>query len=191
MPSAALTWWRTSAPAAFLEIEAAHVAIGGRGPGRRYATGQVNNAYVVLLSSQFQRFCRDLHSEAAVYLGSLVPTFLRDTFVNRLTEGRKLDTGNPNPGNIGNDFARIGLRVWQQPIWVTTASRRRRTHLESLNAWRNAIAHHDFRDAAFSGRTSVQLAAVRRWRRSCDGLTSSLDRIVGDHVLALSGSSPW
>lgn len=50
------------------EIAAAHTAVGGQGSGRRYATQEINHAYAVLLSSQFQRFCRDLHTEAAAHV---------------------------------------------------------------------------------------------------------------------------
>jgi hypothetical protein len=124
-------------------VAAAHAAIGGTGRGRRYATGQINNAYAVLLSSQFQRFCRDLHTQAAAYLITVVPPAVQPTFISLLTQGRKLDTGNPNPGNIGNDYDRIGLRFWQQPEWTSPANRRRRRDLERLNAWRNAIAHQE------------------------------------------------
>ena len=63
MPSNAVQQWQTIRAAALDEIEAAHAAIEGIGPGRRYATQQINQAYVMLLSSQFQGFCRDLHTE--------------------------------------------------------------------------------------------------------------------------------
>jgi hypothetical protein len=64
VPSRSLHTWRVDCAAALDEIEAAHGAVGGAGPGRRTATQQINYAYAVLLSSQFQRFCRDLHTEA-------------------------------------------------------------------------------------------------------------------------------
>lgn len=54
MPSNALRNWRRGGKQALDEIEAAHAAIGGSGPGRRYATQQINQAYAVMLSSQFQ-----------------------------------------------------------------------------------------------------------------------------------------
>ena len=70
MPSVALHRWTTTARAALDQLVAAHNAVGGPGRGRRYATLQVNHAYAVLLSSQFQGFCRDLHSEAVDFLAS-------------------------------------------------------------------------------------------------------------------------
>jgi hypothetical protein len=48
MPSHALQIWKSDGFAALSEIEQAHVSMGGRGPGRRYATQQVNFAYCVL-----------------------------------------------------------------------------------------------------------------------------------------------
>src|ERR1051326_7716073 len=63
MPSIALQNWHTNRLRTLDEIEQAHRAVGGIGRGRRYATQQINHAYTVLLSSQFQGFCRDLHTE--------------------------------------------------------------------------------------------------------------------------------
>src|SRR2546423_1551500 len=113
MPSRSLATWRTQSAAALDEIAAAHAAVGGTGPGRRVATQQINHAYTVLLSSQFQRFCRDLHSEAADFLCRTVPLpALRPIVLRQFTLARKLDTGNPNPGNVGSDFRRFGMDLW-------------------------------------------------------------------------------
>ena len=110
MASVALQTWRTIAAAELDQIQAAHAAVGGRGRGRRYATLQLNHAYTMLLSSQFQRFCRDLHSEVAAFLAQngAVGAF-KLVALTALTQSRKLDTGNPNEGNIGSDFARLGM----------------------------------------------------------------------------------
>jgi hypothetical protein len=68
MPSLALQDWSARRAAALDEIEHAHRSVGGTGPGRRYLTQQINQAYAVLLSSEFQGFCRDLHMECADHL---------------------------------------------------------------------------------------------------------------------------
>ena len=190
-PHLSLHWWQTAASDELDEVEAAHAAVGGTGRGRRYATGQLNNAYAVLLSAQFQRFCRDLHTEAANHLSTMVPVAIRATFLYRLTEGRKLDTGNPNPGNIGSDFDRLGLKLWQDSTWSTVPNRVRRVGLEQLKGWRNAIAHQDFTKPACGGRTVVTLAEVRRWRGACSGLARAFDGFVGRHLHLTSGSPPW
>jgi hypothetical protein len=64
MPSISLAHWQTDRRDALEELEAAHAKMGGVGPGRRYATQLINQAYAMVLSTQFQGFCRDLHSEA-------------------------------------------------------------------------------------------------------------------------------
>src|SRR5437870_4516899 len=145
MPSLAFQVWSTTRAARLDEIEAAHRSIGGAGPGRRYATQQVNQAYAVLLSSQFQGFCRDLHSECVEHLVRLVtPVAFQTALRLLLIQDRKLDRGNPNPRNIDADFGRLGIRFWQDVIAQDQRNRVRRALLEELNTWRNAIAHQDF-----------------------------------------------
>jgi hypothetical protein len=96
MPSAALENWLAARAGALDEIEHAHRSVGGTGPGRRYVTQHINQAYAVLLSSQFQGFCRDLHEECADHLVAPSPApVLLATYRSNLLFGRKLDTGNP------------------------------------------------------------------------------------------------
>ncbi len=116
MPSASLSRWESKRVAELDEIEDAHKVIGGSGRGRRYATQQINHAYAVLLSSQFQGFCRDLHDEAVDYLvAALQPVAMRTAVRELLTEGRKIDRGNANAGNLGADYGRLGLKLWERP----------------------------------------------------------------------------
>jgi hypothetical protein len=68
MSSAALQKWHTKRCLELDELEQAHRSIGGPRRGRRFATQQVNNAYLMLLSAQFQGYCRDLHAECVDYL---------------------------------------------------------------------------------------------------------------------------
>lgn len=67
MPSKSLDLWRTTRSDTLDEIVAAHRSVGGQDRGRRFATQQINCAYTKLLSSQFQGFCRDLHSECGLF----------------------------------------------------------------------------------------------------------------------------
>lgn len=192
MPSIALGTWRTAGAQALDEIESAHAAVGGTGPGRRYATQQINQAYAVMLSSQFQRFCRDLHTEATAFLVSQTfPLGVRVVFRARLTDGRKLDTGNPNPGNIGADFGRFDVPFWPRVLAHDARNVRRRQQLEELNAWRNAVAHQDVDPARLGGRTVLGLAQVQTWRRSCDGLAHSCDLVLAAQLEAIIGTWPW
>ena len=173
------------------QIEAAHAALGGTGPRRRFATEQVNHAYAVLLSSQFQRFCRDLHAEAAdrVATAAAGPA-AQKVFAAQLMLNRQLDRGNPNPGNLGADFGRFDLRLWDRLAARDARNRRRHADLETLNRWRNAIAHQDF-TSPLLGSGTLRLSAVRRWRRACDGLAGDMDLVVAGHLRTILGVSTW
>jgi hypothetical protein len=193
MPSLVLQDWSARRAAALDEIEHAHRSVGGTGPGRRYLTQQINQAYAVLLSSQFQGFCRDLHTECAQHLvAAVVSPVLLATYRRNLLFGRKLDTGNPNPGNVGSDFNRLGLSFWPAVDADHPRNPQRRGALETLNRRRNAIAHNVFAPAMYSrGRPSLHLSEVQDWRRACDGLARSFDNVMGAHLLSVTGTAPW
>lgn len=175
MASVALNTWRTTAATALDEIAAAHAAVGGTGPGRRYATEQINHAYAVLVCSQFQRFCRDLHTESVAHLVSATtPTAIRPVIHARLLEARKLDRGNPNPGNLGSDFGRLGVDFWVQVRQSDKRNRQRQDQLQGLSTWRNAIAiaHQDFDPSTLDPRPPLALGdgetvALRLQRTGC------------------------
>src|SRR5258707_2066627 len=102
MPSDALIDWRSvrlprlgKVEADCLHLQALHVA----DPDR---VQEYIRAYAVLLSSEFQGFCRDLHTECAARVVDPVnPVALRAMLRLQCIQRRKLNTGNPNPGNLG------------------------------------------------------------------------------------------
>lgn len=188
MPSTALRKWKTVRSARLDEIQAAHASL--RGPGSRSTIQQLNYAYALLLASEFQGFCRDLHSEAA---DRIVATLTKDPQIDvllkeLLTNGRLLDKGNANPSSLGSDFGRLQLQLWPQLDARHRSTGRKRAKLEELNAWRNAIAHHDFRRLA---RVNLRLAEVQSFRAACNALGAALDEVVGAHLTLLVGLRPW
>lgn len=192
MPSRSLQTWYADGRRALDEIEAAHRAVGRVGPGSRFAAQQINQAYVVLLSAQFQRFCRDLHSQCVEHLvhGFVHPTawvMVR----RRFEEGRKLDTGNPTPANIGSDFDRLGIKFWPALHALGAGAEARHRSLSELIQWRNAIAHQDFTHSALAGRERLQLAEVRRWRPTCEQLAVDFERVMHHYLSSVTGSAPW
>jgi hypothetical protein len=193
MPSNALQAWLGPRAADLDELENAHRAIGGTGPGRRTATQQINQAYAVLLSSQFQAFCRELHTECADHLlAPIADPNLRVMLRNNLLLARRLDRGNPSVENIGADFSRFGLTFWAVVDAHRTQNRQRKILLEELMDWRNAIAHHDFRPAMVrGGRPALQLARVQAWRRGCEMLALSFDDVMRTHIQTMTGVAPW
>jgi hypothetical protein len=156
-------------------------------------TQQINQAYVVLLSSQFQGFCRDLHEDSVdTLVASIISPTLLAIYRGNLLFGRKLDTGNPSPGNIGSDFNRFGFSFWPTVDADHSRNPQRRRTLATLNRWRNAIAHNTFApDMYRGGRPSLPLSEVQNWRRACDGLARSFDNIMRAHLLAATGVAPW
>src|SRR5947209_3866120 len=113
MPSLSLEKWLAERGIALDDLENAHRLVRGSGSGARAVTQQINQAYAVLLSAQLQGFCRDLHSECADHL--VMPVAdpdLREMLRDNLLVGRKIDRGNPNPGHLGSDYNRFGLRFW-------------------------------------------------------------------------------
>src|SRR5262249_27097222 len=105
---------------------------------------------------------------------------------------RKLDTGNPNPGNIGSDFNRFDFSFWPAVDADHPRNPQRRLALEDLNRWRNAIAHSAFTPAMYrGGRPSLPLSQVQDWRRACDGLARSFDNVMRAQLLSVTGAAPW
>jgi hypothetical protein len=189
MPSNSLHRWRNDRCRELDEVENAYQSIGGSGGGRRRATLQINYSYAVLLSANFQGFSRDLHTEVAESLANwLTTSSFRAVLERSFTINRELDTGNPNPGNVGSDFNRFGVDFWIEVIKLSPNNPRRREKLEELNAWRNAIAHHDF--TRFTD-PFLRLAQVRAWRRACDRLASSFDRVLSSCLNRSTGTAPW
>ena len=191
MPSISNERWFVERARNLDQMEAAHRAVGGAGPGRRYTVEQINHAYAVLLSSQFQAFCRDLHSEAAAaLLGHTIVAPVRSLMTPALTHGRKLDAGNPNPGNIGSDFNRFGLSFWDEVRNTYAHGGTWLDRLQQLAVWRNAIAHQDFKPGLPGGKV-LRLSRVQGWRRACDGLARAFDSVMRSHLHSITNTWPW
>jgi hypothetical protein len=189
MPSRSLLRWQGESSEALDEIEAAHTAVGGSGRGRRYATQQINQAYVVMLSSRFQQFCRDIHSEIVSALVASVSVTLQPVLQKDWTTGRKLDQGNPNPGNIGHDFARIGMKLWDDVHAHRAWNSKRHKKLELLMEWRNAVGHQDFAKPALKGKTTILLNEVQQFRAACGQLAASFDAVALAHIRTVVGQN--
>lgn len=192
MPSQALHTWQTLSRRALDELEAVRASAGRRARGRRFTTQQISQAYVILLSARFQLFCRDLHTEAVDFLtNQLAYAPVNGLLRASLTDGRKLDTGNPNPGNLGADFGRLSMKFWDAVRDHDRRNAGRQIRLEELVRWRNAIAHQDFGKPGLRGRSEVRRAEIRLWRAACDELAVSFDRAVGIFLKQLMGTAPW
>jgi hypothetical protein len=191
MPSNSLLQWSGVRATALDEIEAAHASVGGTGRGRRYATQQINRAYAVLLASEFQGFCRDLHSECMDHVVATAPLATQDIIRGQFQWGRSLDRGNAQAAAIGSDFGRFGVAFWDNVYGLHGANERRRELLDELILWRNAIAHNDFDPAVFGPNPVLHLADVRGWRSALNGLCPAFDTVTRNYLTGMLGAAPW
>lgn len=206
MPSLALQEWLGTRSVQLDELDAAHGAVGGAGPGRRYATRQLNHAYTVVLAAQFQGFCRDLHTESVdvvadtigsiSFAGSVNRSAIAGIVLNALTHSRQLDRGNAHPGSLGASFDSFDLEIWSDARRLDARTARRSVRLEQLNIWRNAIAHQDFDFSrhqleVLAGMTRLGLDQVRMFRSCCDQLAVTFDRVLARHLESIVGGRPW
>ncbi len=119
----------------------------------------------------------------------VTPDSLRSAFRNALVQGRKLDQGNADPGNIGSDFNRFGLVFWDEVKDLDLRNSSRQNQLADLRLWRNAIAHQDF--TRIRGGPSLGLQRVRVWRRACDRLATAFDEVMRQHLQRINNVYPW
>lgn len=116
---------------------------------------------------------------------AILHTALRAEFVL----ARKLDHGNPNPGNIGSDFTRLGIDFWSEVRAADSRNKIRQERIERMGAWRNAIAHQDFPPDLEP--TRLTLPGVQQWRGACKGLARSFDQVMARYIGGVSGTLPW
>lgn len=199
MASKPLTDWRHLSRDRLDEFENAHGAVSGgrKNRGRRYLTEQLNHAYLVALAAHFQKFCRDLHTEATNHLANTIANRgVQQAFLIVMIQGRKLDVGNANSANITADFNRIGMvRIFDELEQFNRLNKTRQRRLDQLVTWRNAIGHQDFLFtppvlARLQG-TKPTLVWVRTWRSALDQLAGDLDEVVVAHLGRVVGVHPW
>lgn len=192
MASRALRGWQTRSRKVLDELEAAHAVVGGARRARAFARQQINQAYVVLLASQFQRFCRDLYNESADHLTNQ-PAHgpLNLILRNLLTTGNKLDRGNANVGNIGSDFEKLGVEFWDTVRNRARTNPDRQRKLDEMNNWRNAVAHQDFTRVGDGKKETVTITQVRAWRSACNALAVEFDEVMRVYLQSVFGVRPW
>jgi hypothetical protein len=100
-----------------------------------------------------------------------------------------LEKGNPSYDNIKRDFNRFGFLLDLQishPLGP-----QRVTDLGHLNDWRNKAPHQGDQPLGKGVPASLTLPIVQDWRKSCDGLATSLDAIMYTELLRIMGVAPW
>jgi hypothetical protein len=193
MTSGAYKAWQQERARRLQGLFDAHTAVGGANSGRRWKTEQINWALVLLLAGEFQGYARHLHEEAAEVFAAEAANGSRDLeaiIKAQLTQNRRLDRGNAQPGSLGSDFNFFGCDLWGD-LAARWPAKKQGWHraLTELNEARNAIAHsHDGKIKSLV----VDLRAVRRWRSSLDVLAGKMDDVVARHLETVLGiQNPW
>jgi hypothetical protein len=195
--SSALNEWASTRAQRLDRLKAAHAAVSGSGPGRRWQTEELNHSLVLRLASEFQGFARELHDETvSAVVAQVAPHNPQVQLALQIpyTSGRRLDRGNADAGGLGYDFGLFGLQLW--PELSRRHGRRARewrAKLEALNKARNGLAHDDALKLAQvrSDGWPMTLGSADKWRRALDGLTAAMDDVVAAHVGRLFGARPW
>lgn len=195
MPSEALQDWQGRLADRLNELEAIHQSATGAGRGRRWGTEQLNGQLFVALVGQFQGFARGLHDETLGWLRARGP--VAKVLADNAAIARQLDKGNPHPGSLGNDFAKIGLRLSDE-VGRRRWGQRRLHRLDRAVKLRNGVAHDDPSKIALAaeGPAADQalptLASYRAHREALDHLAQDIDEVVAAHLAALLGTDvPW
>lgn len=195
MTSLAKGEWDTTARSRLEELENVHVAAHGTNRGRRWGTEQLNRSMFLTLAAQFQTYCRDLHDEAVeVHVVNANPhqgAVLRKL----LTQGRKLDVGNPRTDALENDFSRLGFKLLPALRAQGSRTAARLDRLDVLIDFRNLVSHGQeasIRAFLASHDIAATLGAFRRYRRSLNALVGTMDRAVSAELSAgLQITAPW
>ncbi|MFZ4894184.1 hypothetical protein ACL9RL_07020 [Plantibacter sp. Mn2098] len=198
MTSQALARWGTARRAALDRLERVHAVVTGGLAGRPHDVTELNHALFLRLAAEIQGFCRDIHDEACdvICAPRHVPnTDVRAALKARLVAGRKLDTGNAGPGNIGSDWGRFGMTLWPGLAAAYPGVRGAtdwNARLEWLNTARNGIAHNDpARIAAAHGEHSLTMHTFRVTRRRLDRFTSALDAVTEAYLMTTLSIASW
>ncbi|MGH2936563.1 MAG: hypothetical protein ACRDPE_00395 [Solirubrobacterales bacterium] len=193
--SAALDEWREACREVFDEIEPVQARVDRTPGGRRGLTAQINYAYAMLIAAHFQRFCRALHREAAeVLVAQMSDPALADVMEGLLAQDLRLDRGNPTARNLGVDFARFGFRFWDAVESRDRRNSHRKTELERLCEWRNAIVHGDVERKQMAGRLvprDLELKDCTNWRQALGSLVDTFDEVLAARCEELGCAEPW
>lgn len=185
MPSQSLKQWRNDRMPRLQEVENQCAATSSLVAANPRLADENLRGYTVLLSAHFQGFCRDLHTECSMFLGSLIRrSDLKILIQAQFYNHRALDQGNANLDNLRKDFKRFDLNF---DLSKDPANQSLLSDLAVLNKWRNIVAHQgDVPSPGFPN-----LTTLRSWQSSCDSLATSLDKMMYNRLRALGSKRPW
>lgn len=156
------------------QLMAAHAAVGGPDPGRRFNVEGLNRAAIVMLCAHFEGYLEEVLEESVAALDQHLDSSVLTARFNQ-----------PTPSNIDTLFGFLGLKKPTQEIrWQKAHPETVRSNLNQLVETRNQIAH---------GRTGVTVHKrdVARLRRYVEGFCERFDKAVRRQVQEITGNHPW
>ena len=189
MPSAAITRWQNDRTPRLDEVERHCAAVLALVPPNPTFLDETLRGFVLHLSAHFQGFCRNLYTECSQIWIAAILVGLQATAQAQFSAQLALEKGNPSYDNIKRDFNRFGFLLDLQishPLGP-----QRVTDLGHLNDWRNKAAHQGDQPLGKGVPALLTLPIVQDWRKSCDGLATSLDAIMYTELLRIMGVAPW
>lgn len=195
MPSSAKREWDTFGSSRLDELQQLHVDARGTGRRRRWGTEQLNRSLFLVLVAQFQTYCRDLHDEAvAVHVAQANPGQAA-VLQKLMTQGRRLDTGNPRSDALENDFGRLGFELLPALRTARGGMHRQLFRLNVLIDFRNLVSHgNETSLQTFVASNDIQptLTSYKRYRRTVNTLVGTMDRVVAAQLASgLRVPRPW
>ena len=191
MPSNALRDWQADRLPRLHLVDAQCAAAVANAAATPALADENLRGYVVLLAAHFQGFCRDLHSECARAAGvalNLLPA-MGVLVQGVLVAERRLDGGNASFEALTADFDRFAFDSGAALAAAHPDGPQRITRLGHLNKWRNYAAHQKKTAPQTAG--TLDLPSIRQWRDACDGLAASLDGVLYNQLVTLTGVAPW
>lgn len=194
MPSVARSSWTTSRAARLNQLTEAHRLLRKNRRSNTAPLEAVNWSMILVLAAEFQGFARELHDEAAEFLASSMAQGDQNYFEiirNNLTLKRELDSVNAKPSSLSADFKRLGISdLWNDIETANPAGAQWRAQLGTLNAARNAIAHHNPGKLQTLG-VAISANTTRSWRAACNGVSKQMDIALKDYLARTTGRRPW
>jgi len=155
----------------------------------------LNRSLIVILVGQFQAYCRDLHDCGVREHVGAAAAGQKQLLQARLTEGRKLNIGNPRRSALGADFGRLGFSFIDRLHAARSDAEADLDDLDNLVDYRNAVSHaNETLIAGIEAHNRIRATKSHfvNNRRTLSRLAHTMDQVVAHEISALLGTpAPW
>jgi len=195
MTSPALTTWQSRRLPRLDRLIALHPDTAGSTTDPAVAE-EWTHALVLRLTSEFQGFCRDLHTDLARTIARLLTEQNENTrslVFAGLTRRRALEQYSATVESISGDFNRLSVDLVVLLSTHPRAGPQWADELTLLHVARNGVVHDDPNKIEKLTQASRELSieTVTRWRNWVDGLVGAMDDVASSRMSELFGVIRW